>query len=251
MLNIGDIVKPKDSCIYNNYFFKIVGQTYSSEELTYYTLEPLKLYEKEYIFLPNNLTHWTERDLEFIASEKEYNVPFEDEDYCIKRIITDYLNKTLKNFNDFMYNENKIIDDKIDMEENNMLKILEIYKEKQIKEIETKYDKQLEKLEFDDPINTIIREMTKEMNNQIKTICDNENIEEPISITCDLLSIEFTKDTLKKKNEIIDKIKLEKKQLNNKIEEINALLELSPNYEEKIKILKAYDILDKKTGIMK
>lgn len=43
-------------------------------------------------------------------------------------------------------------------EENNMLKILEIYREKKTKEIEHKYDEQLLELECNDPINAVIEE---------------------------------------------------------------------------------------------
>lgn len=134
--------------------------------------------------------------------------------------------------------------------ENNMNKILEIYREKQTKEIEKKYDSELEDLEFNDPLQTIVREMTKEMNNQIKTIYENEEIEEPIVIDCNLSSQSFTKETIEKRKKIVDKIRAEKQKLNEKISEIQALLELAPNYEEKIKILRDYGIIDKKKNVI-
>lgn len=126
-------------------------------------------------------------------------------------------------------------------EENNMLKILEIYKEKKTKEIEQKYDKQLEDLVFNDPAQILINE-TEE---KLKEILETDRV--ILSINSDTIS--FTSETIEKRNAIIDIIKKEKKELNNVIKEIEALLEFAPNYEESTKILLAYDIIDKKGKI--
>ena len=126
-------------------------------------------------------------------------------------------------------------------EENNMLKILEIYKEKKTREIEQKYDAQLEDLEFNDPAQILINE-TEE---KLKEILETDRV--ILSINSDTISC--TSETIEKRNAIIDIIKKEKKELNNVIEEIEALLEFAPNYEESTKILLAYDIIDKKGKI--
>ena len=130
----------------------------------------------------------------------------------------------------------------INKEENNMFKILEIYKEKKTREIEQKYDKQLEDLEFNDPVTVYLHQAENTIKEILKT-------EEDVSLAITSTLVEFTPETLEKRKEIIDTIYKEKKELNNVIEEIEALLEFSPNYEESTKILLAYDIIDKKGKI--
>lgn len=127
-------------------------------------------------------------------------------------------------------------------EENNMFKILEIYKEKKTIEIEQKYDKQLEDLEFNDPVTVYLHQAENTIKEILKT-------EEDVSLVITSNLVQFTPETLEKRKEIIDTIYKEKKELNNVIEEIEALLEFSPNYEESTKILLAYDIIDKKGKI--
>ena len=127
-------------------------------------------------------------------------------------------------------------------EENNMLKILEIYKEKKTKEIEQKYDKQLEDLEFNDPVTVYLHQAENTIKEILKT-------EEDVSLVISSNLIEFTQETLEKRKAIIDIIHKEKEELNNVIREIEALLEFAPNYEESTKILLAYDIIDKKGKI--
>lgn len=126
-------------------------------------------------------------------------------------------------------------------EGNNMLKILEIYKEKKTKEIEQKYDEQLLELECNDPINAVIEEAEEKLREMLKT---DKVI---ISVTSDTVTL--TPETIEKRKAIIDIIHKEKEELNNVIEEITALLEFAPNYEESTKILLAYDIIDKKGKI--
>lgn len=133
----------------------------------------------------------------------------------------------------------------INMEENNMLKILEIYEEKQTREIENKYDKQLLDLELKDPIQVILRDAA----HQIEIICKSEGDLNAKVVLCSNTE-EFTAETVKKRNEIIKIIHSEKEKLENKIKEISSLLELAPNYEEKLQILRDYDIIDKKKNIV-
>lgn len=129
----------------------------------------------------------------------------------------------------------------INMEGNNMLKILEIYKEKKTREIEQKYDKQLEDLEFNDPVTIYLHQAENTIKEMLK-------IEEDFSLAI-TSHVEFTQETLEKMKEIKNTIYKEKEELNNVIKEIEALLEFAPNYEESTKILLAYDIIDKKGKI--
>lgn len=126
-------------------------------------------------------------------------------------------------------------------EENNMLKILEIYKEKKTKEIEQKYDEQLLELECNDPINAVIEEAEEKLREMLET--------DKVMISVNSDTVNLTPETIDKRKAIIDIIHKEKEELNNVIREIEALLEFAPNYEESTKILLAYDIIDKKGKI--
>ena len=126
-------------------------------------------------------------------------------------------------------------------EENNMLKILEIYKEKKTREIEQKYDAQLEDLEFNDPAQILINETEEKLKEMLET--------DKVMISVNSDTVNLTPETIEKRKVIIDIIHKEKEELNNVIKEIEALLEFAPNYEESTKILLAYDIIDKKGKI--
>lgn len=130
---------------------------------------------------------------------------------------------------------------KNDKEEKDMLKILEIYKEKQTKVIEQKYDSKLKELEENDPIAIWI----EQSNNDLRQLFNDDTVYIEIhknSYPADNL----TEETLKEKKEIIETIRKEKRKLCDTIAEIEALMDLAPNYEEKMKILMNYDIVDKK-----
>lgn len=126
-------------------------------------------------------------------------------------------------------------------EENNMLKILEIYEEKKTREIEHKYDEQLLELECNDPINAVIEEAEEKLREMLET--------DKVMISVNSDTVNLTPETIEKRKVIIDIIHKEKEELNNVIREIEALLEFAPNYEESTKILLAYDIIDKKGKI--
>ena len=135
--------------------------------------------------------------------------------------------------------ENK---NKTDKENKNMLKILEIYGNKKMKEIEKKYDKQLNDLEENDPISVYV----KQTEEAIKEMLNSDNV----SLVLNSDTMGFTKETVDKREEIIDTIRMEKSKIKAQIEEITALLELAPNYEEKLQILRDYGIIDKKKNII-
>lgn len=126
--------------------------------------------------------------------------------------------------------------------EEDMFKILEIYKDKKTKEIEEKYDKEIKELEENDEAQVFIMQAEE----TLKSILHTETLK--ICVNSDVVM--FTEETWKKRNEIVKKIREEKEKLNLKIDEILALLELAPNYEEKIKILRDYEIVDKKKNII-
>lgn len=130
----------------------------------------------------------------------------------------------------------------INKEEKDMLKILEIYKEKKTREIEHKYDEQLLELECNDPVNTLV----KETEEKLKEMLNSDNV----LLVLNSDTMEFTQETIEKRKKIIDIMHQEKKELNDVIKEIESLLELAPNYEEKLQILRDYGIIDKKKNIV-
>ena len=130
----------------------------------------------------------------------------------------------------------------IDREVKDMSKILEIYKDKKIKELEQKYDKQLKELEENDPVKVYLKQAEE-------TIKEMLNVED-VTLSINSPYVEFTQETIDAKNKIIQTIRNEKREIDNKIKEIEALLELAPGYEEKIKILRDYEIVDKKKNII-
>ena len=135
-----------------------------------------------------------------------------------------------------MHNDSKNI-----KEEKIMNKVLEIYKNKERHRISEKYELMGKEIIAKDTLQSII----KELQEQIKSIAGEK---------ADAYCFEYrglyedeTKEALKTMEKQKDD---ELNSLYKKIEEIEALLELAPNYEEKMKILRDYDIIDKKKNII-
>ena len=129
-----------------------------------------------------------------------------------------------------------------DEKETNMLKLLEMYKGKKIKEIEEKYDKQIHEIESNDAVQIFIEQAEQ----TLKGILNTENLK--LNLNSDVL--EYTQETIDAKNKIVDMIRKEKHELMAKIDDISALLELAPDFEQKMKILRDYGIIDKKKNII-
>lgn len=127
-------------------------------------------------------------------------------------------------------------------ENKKMEKILEIYEDKKIKEIEQKYDKQLIEVVNNDPITVYVKQAEEALKEMLKT--------EKLTIIVDTDVVQWTQETREKRDEIIETIQKEKQKLNQQIVEIEALLELAPNYEEKVQILKDYGIMDRKKNVI-
>lgn len=125
--------------------------------------------------------------------------------------------------------------------EQDILKILELYKMKEIDLIKEKHEEMRKSIIEIDEIQLII----KEMENQVKAIAGEEA--DAYSFDYRGLYEDKTKKALKEIDIAENKTIIE---LNKKIEQIQALLELAPNYEEKIKILRDYEIMDKKKNII-
>ena len=132
--------------------------------------------------------------------------------------------------------ENQII-----KEEYEMYKILDIYETREKRKINDFYDERIKNLIEDDEIQKII----KEMENQIRTVAGEKA--EGYCFAYPGLYEERTTKAIKELEQERDK---KVKELRNKIIDIKALAELAPNYEEKLKILRDYEIIDKKKNII-
>lgn len=100
----------------------------------------------------------------------------------------------------------------------------------------------MKNIEENDPISVYL----KQTEEAIKEMLNSDNV----SLVLNSDTMEFTQETVDKKREIIDTIRTEKAKIKAQIEEITALLELAPNYEEKLQILRDYGIIDKKKNIV-
>ena len=159
---------------------------------------------------------------------------------------------SFKNKEDLVFLKQRVVLDWSDVEnffrkpqkekEINMLKLLEMYKGKKIKEIEEKYDKQIHEIESNDAAQIFIEQAEQ----SLKVILNTENLK--IVLNSDVL--EYTQETIDAKNKIVDMIRKEKNELNIVIDEISALLELASDFEQKMKILRDYGIIDKKKNVI-
>lgn len=126
--------------------------------------------------------------------------------------------------------------DKINEEENEM-QILDLYKERKVKVLDKVLLEAKEKVKKEDEIQSIILEMT----NQVNTILENQGRKIKYEFQPNLITLE----TEAKLNELEKKYYEEVANLRSTLEEIRALFELTDDYEERIKILKKYGILNK------
>lgn len=125
-------------------------------------------------------------------------------------------------------------------EEKNMNKVLELYANRERFKIMNNYNIAMQNAKEEDAI----QKLCKEFESQVKELAGNEADD-----YCFIYKL-YTEET-KLSFESIEKNKdIELDNLYKKVEEIEALLNLAPDYDDKIKILRDYDIIDKKKNIM-
>lgn len=250
MFKIGDLVTPRPAFVNDGKVFQIIDVDLQKEQ---YKIEPK---EKVYCRFPSN--YWKEDELYLVRTIDSLELQLSQQPL---RTLASIIEEAVENFHfgniGFTWKQReltkKVISNSpetiwfntrnIDREENDMSKILEIYKEKKEKEIRKKFSDEVEAITKADTIQSFM----KEMNEQLETLIENEFPNDTfIPLTCDYL----TKDTENVKRELIKLKNKDLEDLNNKIKEIEALLELAPGYEEKIKILRDYEIVDKKKNII-
>ena len=242
MFKIGDIVRPKKGFSGHNYCFKIIESEINPFDYNLYKLQrieqnldptkgPLKLQLKTIRNVET--TFWKEKELELTSDVKlRYNVSNLDDINDIAETNSEFLNQYAKK----LIKECEVKINKMNEEEKEM-KILDLYKERKSKILEKELLEAKEAVRKEDEIQSIIIEMT----NQINTILENQDSDTRYESHPNL----YTSETEKKLDELNQKYYEEIEALRSTLEEIRALFELTDDYNERMKILKKYGILNK------
>ena len=234
MFKIGDIVRPKKGFMGHNYCFKIIEVEMNPFDDNTYKLQGIKQdFDPIYgstSFQVNIIDKveqlwWGEKHIELTSDVKlryditDINIP----DYT--SIVLDEMERNLLKL------KNKV-------KEEEEMKILDLYEERKTKLIIDEYSKAEKEVKKEDEIQSIILEMT----DQVNTILKNQNKKITYEFEPNLITLE----TEIKIDKLKDKRHEEIENLRSTLDEIRALFELTDDYNERIKILKNYDILDKK-----
>lgn len=255
MFKVGDLVTPKNQYVNSEKVFKIIEIDIIRRQ---YKIEAC-----ETLFCIGPSTGWEENELDLIRTieslTKEHSTRIKGTSLnsVIQETVRDfhlgikYKSWESRNVNDeptpefpqeIEYGYKWVESMRKNMEVKDMSKILEIYKDKKVKEIEQKYDEQLKELEENDPVKVYLKQAEE-------TIKEMLNVED-ITLCINSPYVGLTQETIDAKNKIIETIRNGKREIDDKIKEIEALLELAPGYEEKIKILRDYEIIDKKKNVI-
>lgn len=226
MFHYNDIVTPKEGFRGHGYYFSIIEIKMEADNESFYKLErieqkvnPLKssFMEHQYKLAYVENRWWKESNL-ILTTPVETTIEL----------------KANENLTNLTINTDGITLAKGE----NKMNILEIYKERKIKTLEKEFSEAKKAAIEEDEIQKIIIEMT----NQVNTILENEDSDTRYESHPNL----YTSKTEAKLNELNDKYHEQIEELRSTLDEIRALFELTDDYNERIKILKNYDILDKK-----
>lgn len=210
MLEIGNIVTPKG---YNcNILFKIIDK-----KDTRFENGPIYYLQRITQFL-DTIYGPIKDQLDFIFYVE--NTYFKEDDL---KLITKNAIKFDKSLN-FKEGDNK-------------MDILDVYKERKRKALDKELLDAKENVKKEDEIQNIILEMT----NQVNTILENQGRKIKYEFEPNLITLE----TEAKLDELNDKYYKQIEELRSTLEEIRALFEMTDDYNERIKILKRYDIINK------
>ncbi len=249
MFKIGDIVRPKLGFVGHNYCFQIIEIESSPFEKDLYRIQGIKQ-ELDSTYGPASHQHnlimkaehvlWKEDELE-LTSDVKLCKELEklDNKYSVTNLddMIDANSVFLDKFAKDLIKSCEIKIDKINKEENEM-QILDLYKERKVKALDKELLEAKENVKKEDEIQSIILEMTS----QVNTILENQGKKIKYEFEPNLITLE----TEAKLDELEKKYYEEVANLRSTLDEIRALFELTADYNERIKILKNYDILDKK-----
>lgn len=246
MFKIGDIVRPKKGFMGHNYCFKIIEVEMNPFDDNTYKLQGIKQdldpllgstsYQVSIIDKVEELW-WGEKHIELTSTAKlRYNVSNLDDINDIAETNSEFLNQYAKKLIKECEVKINKLNDEINEEEEEM-QILDLYKERKSKILEKELLEAKEAVRKEDEIQSIIIEMT----NQINTILENQDSDTRYESHPNL----YTSETEKKLDELNQKYYEEIEALRSTLEEIRALFELTDDYNERMKILKKYGILNK------
>lgn len=238
MFKVGDIVRPKKGFIGHNYCFKIIevemnpfdDNTYKLQGIKQ-DLDPLLGSTSRQVSIIDNVEElwWKEKHIELTSTVKlRYDIPnIKMSDY--NDIVLEKMEKEILKLNDKVKEEKE-------------MDILDLYKERKNELLMNEFYKNRHEIIEEDEIQKIKNEMI----NQINIILDNEGSNEKFeTLVPGLSKIITTKQTEEKLNKIEMELDSEKDKLYNTIQEVKALFELTDDYNERMKILKRYDIINK------
>lgn len=259
MFSLGDIVKPKEYCIGHNYEF-VIKERFQDNRGYYYKLKQYGC-EVKMEYGPADeqvaeikqveLSNWRDDELipliSYMSSDSlgnSFDTVIMDEPISINTVgttISSVSPGTAKlSFDIPTYNYYKELCEK---EKNNM-KILDIYKERKEKKLREEYENQKEEILNQDTIQSIINEMQ----DQVNAILEEEDI------GFDKLKVNrkdlITEETRKKIQNLDKECHKNEDELRSTLEEIRALFEMTEDYNERLKILKTYKIVDKNGKII-
>lgn len=127
------------------------------------------------------------------------------------------------------------------IKEEKEMEILKIYEENRINEIDEYYEAERETIMENDEIQKILDEAKVKIRD-ISELDENEEV----YVDCSVADI--TKNTRTQLYTLDEEKEIKLQNLDKLIREIEAQLEIAPDYETKIKIMKDYGVIDKKTG---
>lgn len=234
MFKVGDIVRPKKGLIGDNYSFKIIDYELKPFEHNSYKLQRIEQeLDPKYgsmstqlsIISAVELLDWKEDEIELTSDAKlryditDINVP----DYT-SIVLDEEMEKNLLKL------KNKVKEEK-------EMQILDLYEERKVKALEKEILEAKEKVKKEDEIQSIIIEMT----NQVNTILENQGSDTRYESHPNL----YTSKTEKELEELDKKYYEEVEILNSTIKEVEAMFEMTEDYQERMKILKRYGIINK------
>jgi len=232
MFQIGDIVRPKKCYKGHNYCFKVIEIKKEPFVKDLYRIQRIEQQlDKNYsLTFQLNIIRtveqclWEEDEIEFASDTKLH--------YDITGInIPDYTSIVL---DDMERNLSKL---KNKVKEENKMQILDIYKERKIEALKEELLKAKENVKKEDEIQSIIIEMT----NQVNTILENQGSDARYESHPNL----YTSKTEIELEELDKKYYEEVEFLNSTIKEVEAMFEMAEDYQERMKILKRYGIINK------
>ena len=149
----------------------------------------------------------------------------------------------------FIWNNSDIEENAENNEEENNMKnnILDLWKTQEIQKIKSQFDKQKKTIMEKDELYKI----TAEYIDKAKQIIEDEDFNYDLRHMTECIESHLDRDVQKEIEILNDKFSSMTKDVNKLVEEVKAQLEMAETYDQKINILKAYDILDSNGKIKK